>query len=69
MLTNEQVIDRIIDLLPEVDNRNQLAVYLTEKYGVTISRQQVNQFQTTSAMTITHLLLREFLEQIDQTSK
>ena len=65
MLTNAQVLDRMIELLPEVENRNQLAAYLTEKYGVTISRQQVNQFQTTSAMTITHLLLREALEHIE----
>ncbi len=43
-------------------NPNQLANYLTEKYGVKIARQQIDQFQKSERVTITHLLMRELIE-------
>lgn len=44
-----------------VSNSNQLAEYLSEKYGVTITRQNVYQFKNSKSVTITSLLLREAL--------
>lgn len=59
-LTNAEIIDRLIEQA-ECENANQFAAYLTEKYGIEISRQQVSQFQKSDRLTITHLLLREAL--------
>lgn len=56
---------KILDLLIEqsgCENPNQYAAYLTEKYGINITRQQVKQFQNSESLTITHLLLREAME-------
>lgn len=61
-LTSSQIIDHLIEQ-SGCENGNQFAAYLTEKYGVNISRQQINQFQNSDRVTITHLLLREALEQ------
>ena len=60
-LSNSDVLDHIIELTG-VENDNQLAAYLTEKYGVRITRQQVAQFRRSERVTITHLLLREALK-------
>ena len=60
-LSNSDVLDRVIRLAG-VENDNQLAAYLTEQYGVTITRQQVAQFRRSNRVTITHLLLREALK-------
>jgi len=63
-LSNREIIDLIIEW-SGVKNPSQLSHYLTEKYGVNINRQQINQFQKSEKLTITHLLLREALEKID----
>ena len=60
-VSNAEVLDRVI-ILAGVENDNQLATYLTEQYGVTITRQQVAQFRRSDRITITHLLLRELLK-------
>ena len=61
MQTNLEIIDQILELTG-CGNPNQLSKYLTEKYGVNITRQQVCQFQNSERLTITHLLLREALK-------
>lgn len=61
MQKNSEIIQKFLELTG-CKNTNQLATYLTEKYGVVITRQQINQFQKAERVTITHLLLREALE-------
>lgn len=61
MQKNSEIIQKMLNMTG-CDNQNQLAAYLTEKYNITITRQQVNQFQKSERSTITHLLLREALE-------
>jgi predicted transcriptional regulator len=61
MQTNSEIIQKLL-ALTGCENPNQLAAYLTDKYGITITRQQINQFQKSERLTITHLLLREFSE-------
>ena len=62
MLSNEEIINSLL-LISGCDNHNQLAKYLTKKYGVNISRQSVQNFsKADSATTITAILLREALE-------
>ena len=56
--SNSEILDQLIEQ-SGCDNPNQFAKYLTEKYGIEISRQKVNQFQKSDRLTITHLLLRE----------
>ncbi len=63
-ISNSDVLDKII-ALAGVENDNQLATYLSEKYGVKIVRQQVLQFRRSERCTITHLLLREALRSAD----
>ena len=61
MQKNSEIIQKMLELTG-CENPNQLALYLSNKYGVTITRQQINQFQSSERSTITHLLLREALE-------
>lgn len=61
IISNSEIINLLIEQ-SGCENPNQFAAYLTEKYGINISRQQVNQFQKSERLTITHLLLREALE-------
>ncbi len=61
MQKNSDIIKKVLQLTG-CENNNQLAAYLTQKYGINISRQQINQFQNSERLTITHLLLREFSE-------
>ena len=61
MQKNSEIIHKMLELTGR-DNPNQLAIYLSNKYGVVITRQQINQFQSSERSTITHLLLREALE-------
>ena len=63
-ISNSDVLDRVIQL-SGVANDNQLSVYLTENYAVTITRQQIAQFRKSDRVTITHLLLRELLKHTD----
>lgn len=61
MQKNSEILQKVLELTG-CENNNQLATYLTDKYGINISRQQVSQFQNSERLTITHLLLREFSE-------
>lgn len=47
-----------------IENPNQYAMYLSHKYGTTITRQKINQFKGYQPKTVNliHLLLREALE-------
>ena len=61
MLKNHEIIQKML-VITGSENPNQLAIFLSEKYGINISRQQINQFQKSERLTITHLFLREALE-------
>jgi ribosomal protein S24E len=61
MLSNEEIINKLL-IITGCDNHNQLAKYLTEKYGTTITRQTVHKFSQSNGTTITSILLREALE-------
>ena len=61
MKKNSEVLEHVVRLTG-VANTSQLADYLSDKYGVSISRQQLNQFKAAERQTVTHLLLREALE-------
>jgi predicted transcriptional regulator len=61
MQKNSEILKKVLELTG-CENNNQLATYLTEKYGINISRQQINQFKNSERLTITHLILREFSE-------
>lgn len=61
IISNAEALERLIKK-SGTENPNQYAAYLTEKYGINITRQQVKQFQNSERITITHLLLREALE-------
>lgn len=61
VLDNSEILDLIIKKTG-CENDNQLAAYLTEKYGKEINRQNINQFKKSSSMTVTSMLLREALE-------
>ena len=61
ILSNSEIIDLLIEQ-SGCENANQFAGYLSEKYGMEITRQKVKQFQNSTSLTITSLLLREALE-------
>ena len=61
MQKNSEILQKVLEL-SGCENNNQLAAYLSKKYGVNISRQQINQFKNSERLTLTHLLLREFSE-------
>ena len=61
LITNQEIIDLLLERA-RVENPSQLASYLSEKYGVTITRQQINQFKKSDRLTLTHLILREFVQ-------
>lgn len=58
MHSNSEIIDEVSVMLG-VDNDNQLAKLLTEKYNFTVTRQSILQFRRTERHTITHFLLKE----------
>lgn len=64
MKTNKEVLKQLRDKT-SCKNNSDLARYLTEKYGVPISRQQVSQFVNSKTQTLLHLLLKEALEYAD----
>ena len=47
--------------LAGVENDNQLAAYLSERYGCQVTRQQLSQFRRSTTNTVTHILLMEAL--------
>ncbi len=64
-MTSDEDNKMILQTLMEragVENQNQLADYLTQKYGVKIDRRQVKQFEKSKTKNLIHLLLREALE-------
>ena len=65
-MKNQPTPKEVIQILMKranCENANQFAAYLSNKYGVKVSRQQVAQFQGATGRTITHLLLKEALEE------
>ena len=60
-MKNKQIVDLVIKKTGS-KNRSQLAKFLTKKYDVKITRQQINQFENANALTITNLLLKELAE-------
>lgn len=62
MQTKNKLIIQKAMIKAAVKNKSKLAVFLTEKYGVKITRQQINQFEKSNALTITNLLLKELAE-------
>ncbi len=59
---NSEILDALIEK-SGCENPNQFASYLSDKYGVPVSRQQVNQFKNAEGKTLVHLLLREAQEE------
>ncbi len=64
-LTNEQIITRLL-ILTGCENDNQLAGFLTKKYGKEITRQTIHKFKISKGVTITSILLREALENVEK---
>jgi ribosomal protein S24E len=61
MLNNNEVLERLM-AKAGVENSNQYAKYLSEKYGTDITRQKINQFKSYKTVNLIHILLREALE-------
>lgn len=61
MLKNQEILEALKSQAG-CKTDSEYARYLSDKYGVDIKRQQVNQFSKSERLTITHLLLREALE-------
>lgn len=64
MATNAEILDKLIEILP-VENDNQLAKYLSDKYQLNINRQLVYQFRKSDKLNITQVLLREAVAMIN----
>ena len=52
---------RRVAKLAGVENDNQLATYLSKRYGCQVTRQQLSQFRRSTTNTVTHILLMEAL--------
>ena len=61
MKKNIDLVKNIMEITG-CSNYVQLAEYLSKKYNIKITKQQINQFKNTERRTITHLFLREALE-------
>ena len=59
-ISKAQLLARVAQLA-NVDNDNQLALYLSDRYGCQVTRQQLFQFRRSTTNTVTHLLLMEAL--------
>ncbi|MCU7927525.1 MAG: hypothetical protein KZQ97_13920 [Candidatus Thiodiazotropha sp. (ex Dulcina madagascariensis)] len=46
-----------------VETHSQLADYLSRKYGISIDRRQIHQFEKSQTVNLIHILLREALEE------
>ena len=59
-ISKSEILQRIAELAG-VENDNQLAAYLSKRYGCQVTRQQLSQFRRSTTNTVTHILLMEAL--------
>ena len=59
-ISKAELLKRVAKLAG-VENDNQLAAYLSERYGCQVTRQQLSQFRRSTTNTVTHILLMEAL--------
>ena len=59
-ISKSKLLERVAQLAG-VENDNQLALYLSKRYGCQVTRQQISQFRRSKTNTMTHLLLIEAL--------
>ena len=62
-ISKSEILQRIAKLAG-VENDNQLAAYLSERYGCQVTRQQLSQFRRSTKNTVTHILLMEVLSHV-----
>jgi ribosomal protein S17E len=61
ILSNKEIISILIEKTG-VENQNQLAAYLTNKYGRQVDRRQIDQFARSESLNLTNMLLREAMD-------
>ena len=59
-ISKAKLLERVAKLAG-VENDNQLAAYLSERYKCKVTRQQLSQFRRSTTNTVTHILLMEVL--------
>lgn len=59
-ISKAELLERVAKLAG-VENDNQLAAYLSERYKCKVTRQQLSQFRRSTTNTVTHILLMEVL--------
>ena len=59
-INKAELLERVAKLAG-VENDNQLAAYLSERYKCKVTRQQLSQFRRSTTNTVTHILLMEVL--------
>ena len=59
-ISKSELLERVAKLAG-VENDNQLAAYLSDRYGCQVTRQQLSQFRRSTTTTVTHILLMEAL--------
>ena len=59
-ISKAELLERVARLAG-VKNDNQLAAYLSDRYGCQVTRQQLSQFRRSTTNTVTHILLIEAL--------
>ena len=59
-ISKSEILQRIAELAG-VENDNQLAAYLSKRYGCQVTRQQLSHFRRSTTNTVTHILLMEAL--------
>ena len=57
-ISKAELLERVAKLAG-VENDNQLAAYLSERYKCKVTRQQLSQFRRSTTNTVTHILLME----------
>ena len=62
-ISKAELLERVAKLAG-VENDNQLAAYLSERYGCQVTRQQLSQFRRSTKNTVTHILLMEVLSHV-----
>ena len=62
-ISKAELLKRVAKLAG-VENDNQLAAYLSERYGCQVTRQQLSQFRRSTKNTVTHILLMEVLSHV-----
>ena len=64
-ISKAKLLEKIAKLTG-VENDNQLAAYLSDRYGCQVTRQQLSQFRRSTTNTVTHVLLMEALSHAQQ---